>query len=118
MILAVVFVGMSVIGAPAQAIGAKAPEAPKVLGDAGEFGENLYDLAKANDWAKAVEKYQALAAAVKQLAGELKGSAAEKKRLDDAVTALGKSIPATCFYQTVLVMSDATRETWSRAPAE
>ena len=33
-------------------------EVPKALADAGEYGENLYDYAKANDW----KKFEALVA--------------------------------------------------------
>jgi hypothetical protein len=69
-----------------------AQTAPKSLADVGEFGENLYDEAKANDWAKASAKHQDLQKAATELAVEMKG--ADLRRLDAAVTAIGRAVAA------------------------
>ena len=62
--------------------------------DVGEFGENLYDEAKASDWTKAAAKYQDLQKAAKQLAADLKGADARLRRHDRGVTALGRAVTA------------------------
>jgi hypothetical protein len=67
---------------------------PASLVDVGEFGENIYDLAKAKDWPKVNDKFKALEAAAKQLGGDLKGAEKGVKRLDHVLAALGKAIAA------------------------
>jgi hypothetical protein len=71
--------------------GDKGKKAPAALVDVGEFGENLYDFAKAKDWDKAAKKWAELQAATKELGAELKDSA---KRLAPAMDALGKAVTA------------------------
>jgi hypothetical protein len=71
---------------------ASAQPAPKSLADVGEFGENIYDEAKANEWAKAVAKHQDLQKAAQQLAGEMKS--ADLRGLDMAVAAIGRAVTA------------------------
>jgi hypothetical protein len=73
---------------------AYAQPTPKSLTDVGEFGENLYDEAKAGDWTKAAAKSQDLQKAAKALAGELKGADAELRRLDGVVAALNRAVTA------------------------
>ena len=58
---------------------------PKSLADVGEFGENLYDEAKASDWTKAAPKLQELQAAAKQLTADLKGAEALLKQDQEKV---------------------------------
>jgi hypothetical protein len=53
-----------------------AEKVPAALTDAGEFGENIYDAAKANDWKTANAKLNELKAAAEKMAGEKIGSAA------------------------------------------
>src|SRR4029077_20421939 len=62
--------------------------------DVGENGENIYDLTKAKDWAKVGEKMKALETAAKQLARDLKGAEAGRKRLEATLKALAKAIAA------------------------
>jgi predicted heme/steroid binding protein len=73
---------------------AQAQKIPASLMDVGEFAENIYDLAKAKDWPKAVDKHKALEEAAKQLASDLKSAADTKKRLVAALTTLGKAVAA------------------------
>lgn len=64
---------------------------PPALVDAGEYGENIYDLAKANDWPAASEKLDALKKTTHQLRGRVKNSGqwaklgGAIKRLEEAV---------------------------------
>lgn len=55
---------------------------PASLADAGEYGENIYDYAKANDWKNAAVKLAALKNAVKQVHTDVKNQSAEVERLD------------------------------------
>jgi hypothetical protein len=55
-----------------QAPGAKGKKVPTSLEEVGEFGENVYDLAKASDWPNAKTKLDALKASAKQLGADLK----------------------------------------------
>jgi hypothetical protein len=85
---------LSPTGAAAQAPGAKTQKVPESLVDVGEFGENVYDLVKADGWAKATEKFEALKGAAKRLSGDLKVTKADQKRLDETLAALGKALAA------------------------
>src|SRR5437763_1046249 len=71
------FLGLLAV-ADTQAPG-KTQKVPDSLVDVGEFGENIYDHAKAKDWSKAGEKLDALKGAVKKMAGELKDAKAANK---------------------------------------
>jgi hypothetical protein len=85
-------VGFSTTSATGQAAGQKGQTVPASLTDVGEFGENIYDLTKANDWTNAAEKLKALKEAAKKLGNDLKG--VDLKRLNAVVTALDKAVPA------------------------
>jgi hypothetical protein len=83
----------SAFGANAQPVG-KAQKVPEALVDVGEFGENVYDLAKANDWIKAAAKFKDLKGAAQKLPDDLKESKTAKKRRDETITALGEAVAA------------------------
>jgi hypothetical protein len=87
------FVGLAPSVANAQLSGTKAQKVPAALVDVGEFGENVYDHAKADEWAKAAKKFEELQAAAKQLS-DVKDAKGEKKRLDTILVALAKAIAA------------------------
>src|ERR1019366_9059671 len=70
-------------GADAQPAGAKTQKVPEALVDFGELGENVYDLSKASDWAKASEKFKALKDVAKAFPSDLKETKAEKNRCND-----------------------------------
>ena len=75
-----------------------AAKLPASLADAGEFGENIYDAAKAKDWTAAGTKLASLKNAAKLLKIDLAGAAAEQKKnldqLDIAIAAVEKTIAA------------------------
>lgn len=60
----------------------------------GHYGENLYDLAKSRDWAKAAADLVSLRQSLQQLGNETKDKGAERDRLSRAVDALELAIRA------------------------
>jgi hypothetical protein len=67
---------------------------PPSLASAGEYGENVYDFAKANDWKNADIKLAALRNAVKNVRADVKNKAAAVDRLDGNVAALDRAVAA------------------------
>jgi hypothetical protein len=67
---------------------------PGSLSNAGEYGENIYDYAKAADWKNAVGKLAALRDAAKNVRAEVKNQSAAVDRLDTNVAALGRAVAA------------------------
>jgi hypothetical protein len=85
---------MAITALVVQPSGARSQQPPASLVDVGEFGENIYDLAKAKDWANVGQKMKALEDAAKKLASDLKGAEAGQKRLGMTLKALGKAVTA------------------------
>jgi hypothetical protein len=65
---------------------------PTSLSNAGEYGENVYDFAKANDWKKADIKAAALRGAVKKVHADVNNKSAEIAILDRNVTDLEHAV--------------------------
>ena len=65
---------------------------PPSLANAGEFGENVYDFAKANDWKNADVKLAALRDAVKKVRTDVKSKGAAVDHLADNVAALDQAV--------------------------
>jgi hypothetical protein len=110
--------------AAARAPGAKTQKIPESLVDVGEFGENVYDLVKADGWAKATEKFDALKVAAKKLAGDIKIAKADHKRLDETLAALGKALGAKdklpalrAANQVTLIAADLSEPLGPQVPA-
>ena len=76
----------TVTGSPAK------EEVPKALADAGEYGENLYDYAKANDWKHAEARLVALGTAVGRVRSEAGVSGIAVDRLGRTRAALNHSV--------------------------
>jgi hypothetical protein len=81
---------------PASAAPANTTEesVPTSLSDAGEYGENIYDYAKANDWKNAEARLGTLKDTIKNVRGDVKSQSAAVDRLDGNVTALGRAVSA------------------------
>jgi hypothetical protein len=69
-----------------------AESVPQSLANAGEYGENVYDYAKANDWKNAGVKLAALRAAAKQVRTDVRNNGAAVERLDGNVAALDSAV--------------------------
>src|ERR1700730_11036689 len=82
--------------APASASAAvtKEESVPISLSNAGEYGENVYDYAKANDWKNADVKLAALRDAVKKVRTEVKNKSAAVDSLDGNVAVLDRAVNA------------------------
>jgi hypothetical protein len=72
----------------------KTESVPTSLADAGEYGENVYDYAKANDWKNADVKVAALKDAIKKVRADVKNQSAAVDRLDTNVAALERAVTA------------------------
>ena len=67
---------------------------PTSLANAGEYGENVYDYAKANDWKNANTKVAALKDAVKKVRTDVKNQSAAVDSLDAKAAALDRAVTA------------------------
>jgi hypothetical protein len=67
---------------------------PTSLSNAGEYGENVYDYAKANDWKNADVKLAALKDAIKSVRADVKNQSAAVDRLATNVATLDRAVAA------------------------
>ncbi len=81
---------------------------PKALADAGEYGENLYDYAKVNDWTHAEARLVALRTAVGRVRSEAGISGVATDRLAPIVAALNHSVARK---QRLMTMREANQVT-------
>src|ERR1700682_4510181 len=72
----------------------KTESVPTSLSNAGEYAENVYDFAKANDWKNADVKLLVLREAVKNVRTEVKNQSAVVDRLDANVAILDRAVTA------------------------
>lgn len=78
---------------------------PVPLSDAGEYGENTYDMAKAKNWTKAAEKLHEL----KQSQSQLASANIKSAELDTTIAALDKDVAAK---EETATLRDANRVTF------
>jgi hypothetical protein len=71
-----------------------AASVPSSLANAGEYGENVYDYAKANDWKHADIKLAALRDAVKHVRTDVKNQSGAVEGLDGNVATLDRAVTA------------------------
>ena len=82
---------------------------PASLANAGEYGENIYDDAKASNWARAAAKLTALKEVAKQLRRELQGASTDEDKLDANITALDRAVAARDRQATMREANQMTR---------
>ena len=94
---------------------------PASLSDAGEYGENTYDMAKINNWGKAAEKVNKL----KQSQSQMADANIKSPELDIAITSLEKDVaakdrPAALHdsNQVTFVIADLTAKYNPQIPVE
>ena len=80
--------------ASASPVNTRGASVPTSLSNAGEYGENVYDYAKANDWKNADLKLATLKEAVKNVRTDVKSQSAAVNRLDTNVAALNRAVTA------------------------
>jgi hypothetical protein len=78
--------------ASANAVNTATDSVPTSLADAGEYGENVYDYAKANDWNSANLRLGALRESAKDVRNDVKNQSDATDSLDDHVAALGLAV--------------------------
>jgi histone H3/H4 len=78
--------------ASADAMNTATESVPTSLANAGEYGENVYDYAKAKDWNSANLKVKALRESAKAVRTDVKNQSDATDSLDDHVAALGLAI--------------------------
>jgi hypothetical protein len=94
----------------ATATGTAGSSVPTPLADAGEFGENVYDYAKANDWKNADARLAALRTSVKELRTLIPKQSAELDRLEEDVLALDHAVAARDQRAAMRAANQVTRD--------
>jgi hypothetical protein len=85
-----------------------AESVPQSLANAGEYGENVYDYAQANDWKNADVKLAALRAAAGQVRADVKNNSAAVERLAGNVAALDRAVSAKDRQATMRAANQVT----------
>jgi hypothetical protein len=88
----------------------KTESVPASLANAGEYGENIYDYAKANDWKMADAKLTALKDAIKQVHTDVKNQSRSVDHLDTNVAALDRAVAAKDRQATMREANQVTFE--------
>lgn len=120
--------------APTAAVGIAASSAaapnqsavmPASLASLGEYGENIYDAAKAKKWTEAAAKFSALKSAIQQSSAELGKAEDKRTQLQESITsldnAIGKREQATAMRaanQVTLVGSELAASYHPKVPAD
>lgn len=120
--------------APTAAVGTAASSAaapnqsavmPASLASLGEYGENIYDAAKAKKWTEAAAKFSALKSAIQQSSAELGKAEDKRTQLQESITsldnAIGKREQATAMRvanQVTLVGSELAASYHLKVPAD
>ncbi|OKH15490.1 hypothetical protein NIES592_05180 [Fischerella major NIES-592] len=99
---------------------------PSSLGQVGEYGESIYDMAKANDWTKATANLTLLENAAKSLHTEIKGeNKTQLAQLDSKIAALKGTVTAKNRIsamrdanQVTLIAANITKEFEPKVPIE
>jgi hypothetical protein len=78
--------------ASANAVNTATESVPMSLADTGEYGENVYDYTKANDWNATSLKLEALRESAKDVRTDVKNQSDATDSLDDHVAALGLAV--------------------------
>jgi hypothetical protein len=92
----------------ASAVATTTESVPTSLADAGEYGENIYDYAKANDWKNADIKLAALKEAAKQVRADVRNDSSAVTQLDENVAALDRAVPAKDRQATMFEANQVT----------
>jgi len=104
--------GPSKACAQAPVVAAAPGKIPESLVDTGEYGENIYDAAKAKDWDAAAMKLAALKEADAKLKKDMPAPTPEQKKcldqIDANIAALDKSIPARDQRETLIKSNQIT----------
>jgi hypothetical protein len=90
-------------------VNTKTESVPKSLSDAGEYAENIYDYAKANDWKNAEAKLGLLKAAVEKIRADVNNQKAAGEIYPN-VAALDRAVTAKDRQAAMLAANQITRD--------
>ncbi len=85
---------------------------PPAMAQMGEYGENIYDAAKAGKWKEAESKLASLKTTVQSSTQDISGAPNERGQLDATITALDHSVP---HHDKSATMRDANQVTFLAA---
>jgi hypothetical protein len=91
-------------------VAANSQSVPAALMNAGEYGENIYDYAKANDWKKADGKIAALKEEAKKVRADGKNPSPGVDRLEADVATLARAVTAQDRQPAMLAANQITRD--------
>jgi hypothetical protein len=83
---------------------------PTSLSDAGEYGENIYDYAKARDWKNVEARLGTLKETIKHVRADVKSQGAAVARLDGNVAALDRAVSSKDRLATMREANQVTFE--------
>lgn len=86
----------------------KDDKVPVSLNDIGKYGENLYDMAKVNDWTKATANLTSLQDAARRLRTDLKGGSTQVAQLNTTIATLNKAVAAKDHQAAMLNSNQVT----------
>src|SRR5882757_9001706 len=106
----IALIASSMIGSLTTYAASSSASVPKSLNDAAEYGENVYDYAKANDWKHADNTLGSLRRAVKQLRVDVVDQKAAEDRVDITIATLARDITAKDQQATMRESNEITRD--------
>jgi hypothetical protein len=92
------------------AANSKTESVPKSLVDAGEYGENIYDYAKANDWKKADATIAALKETTKKVRADVKNQSPGIDRLEADGASLDRAVTDQNRHAGMVAANQITRD--------
>ena len=102
---------------PASSVRTTEESVPTSLSNASEYGENIYDYAKANDWKNAGAKLAALKDEVKQVRTDVKNQSSAVQQLDTHVAAVDRAVTAKDRKATMREANQVTLDVANMASA-
>jgi hypothetical protein len=91
-------------------VNTRTEKAPAALMNAGEYGENIYDYAKANDWKKADTKLAALKDAAKKVRADVKNQSKSVDRFGADAAALDGAVTEKNRHAAMVAANQITRD--------
>jgi hypothetical protein len=105
----VTLIVLSMMGFDAYAASMTGASVPKSMADAAEYGENVYDYAKAKDWKRADATMRPLMEAARKMHAEVAGRNTAQGRVDNTIATLGRAVTAKDQQTAMREANEVTR---------